>query len=170
MATPLRPSRRRFLLGSALAGSAGLAVGARGLWTPGPAAAAHAGHSGAPPKDGDGRDPHDDAHGGGHDGPTFRTGQTVDHEANGFHPTKILRDFDYGKVSTLPDGRVLREWEVFASDEDIEVAPGVRFAAWTFDSRSSFTNATYMPFRPWSRAPANSAVHASRCVRSSGPS
>jgi FtsP/CotA-like multicopper oxidase with cupredoxin domain len=132
MATPLRPSRRRFLLGSALAGSAGLAVGARGLWAPGPAAAAHAGHSGAPPG---GRDPHDDAHGGGHDGPTFRTGQTVDHEANGFHPTKILRDFDYGKVSTLPDGRVLREWEVFASDEDIEVAPGVRFAAWTFDSR-----------------------------------
>ena len=36
-----------FLLGSALAGSAGLAVGARGLWgtPPSSAAAAHAGHS-----------------------------------------------------------------------------------------------------------------------------
>ncbi len=28
----------------------------------------------------------------------------VDHEANGFNPTDILTDFDYGEVSTMPDG------------------------------------------------------------------
>ena len=32
-------------------------------------------------------------------GPTFRTGATVDHEANGFNPTEILRDFDWGKTT-----------------------------------------------------------------------
>jgi FtsP/CotA-like multicopper oxidase with cupredoxin domain len=130
MATPPRSSRRRFLVAGALAGSAAVAVGARessGSAPPGHTAAEHAavGHAG----------PVDDSHGGGVNGATFRAGQTVDHAANGFHPTEILRDFDAGTVSTLPDGRVLREWEVFGSDEDIEVAPGVRFPAWTFNSR-----------------------------------
>ena len=75
------------------------------------------------------------AHGGGTAGPTFRTGARVDHQANGFNPTELLRDFDYGKTSRLPNGRVLREWEVFAVDKEIEVAPGVRFPAWTFNGR-----------------------------------
>ncbi|MCY7341860.1 MAG: multicopper oxidase domain-containing protein, partial [Pseudonocardia sp.] len=75
------------------------------------------------------------AHGGGVNGAMFRSGRQVDHVANGFHPDDVLRDFDYGRVSTLPDGRVLREWDVVASDKDIEVAPGVTFPAWTFDGR-----------------------------------
>ncbi len=71
----------------------------------------------------------------GHEGPMFRSGGTVDHAANGFDPDVILRDFDWGKVSRLPNGQVLREWEVNAIDKEIEVAPGVMFPAWTFDGR-----------------------------------
>src|SRR5688572_6045032 len=33
----------------------------------------------------------------------------VDHGANGFDPTEILRDFDYGRTKRLASGRVLRE-------------------------------------------------------------
>lgn len=68
-------------------------------------------------------------------GPAFRADRTVDHEANGFHPTKLLRDFDAGATSRLPDGRTLRKWHIFATDHEIEVAPGVRFPAWTFNAR-----------------------------------
>jgi FtsP/CotA-like multicopper oxidase with cupredoxin domain len=74
-------------------------------------------------------------HGGGIEGPTFRLGSAVDHDANGFNPTEILRDFDYGEVSRLSDGRILRRWEIASSDEELEVAPGVRFPAWTFNAR-----------------------------------
>jgi len=117
------PSRRRFLIGGA-AGSAALALSARALLDetaavadPGPAGHNHTGH------------------GGGVTGPTFRHGSTVDHRANGFDPTAVLRDFDYGHTSRLPGGRVLREWEIFAEDKEIEVAPGVVFPAWTFNAR-----------------------------------
>ncbi|HWH96216.1 MAG TPA: multicopper oxidase domain-containing protein [Baekduia sp.] len=65
----------------------------------------------------------------------FRDGRTVDHRANGFDPHAILRDFDYGKTSRLPSGRVLREWELYAADKEIEVAPGIAFAAWTYNGR-----------------------------------
>jgi FtsP/CotA-like multicopper oxidase with cupredoxin domain len=71
----------------------------------------------------------------GNSGATFRIGGQVDHAANGFQPTETLRDFDYGKVSPLPNGRVLREWEIYAVDKEIEVAPGVKFPAWTFNGR-----------------------------------
>ena len=52
-----------------------------------------------------------------------------------FDPTAYLTKFDYGKVSTLPDGRTLREWKLVASDKEIEVAPGVKFAAWTYNDQ-----------------------------------
>ena len=58
--------------------------------------------------------------------PGFQAGATVDHRANGFHPTELLRDFDYGRTTRLPSGRVLREWELVARDREIEVAPGVK--------------------------------------------
>jgi len=63
-------------------------------------------------------------HGGGSNGATFRRGEVVDHEANGFNPTEILRDFDIGSTRRLPNGRTLREWEIVAADKEIEVAPG----------------------------------------------
>ncbi len=62
-------------------------------------------------------------------------GGDVDHVANGFNPSDILTDFDYGKVSTLPDGRTLREYEVFAGVKTIEVMPGVPYEAWTYNGR-----------------------------------
>ena len=123
------PSRRRFL-GGVLLGTASAAVGAVGaaalLDAPVATAADHQPGAGA------GTRP---IHGGGHNGATFRAGGTVDHAANGFNPSDLLRDFDYGRVSTTPQGRTLREWEVVATDRDVEVAPGVRFPAWTFNSR-----------------------------------
>ena len=74
-------------------------------------------------------------HGGGNAGPTFRTGDAVDHAANGFNPTEILRDFDWGKTTRLASGRVLREWTLVAGDKEIEVAPGVKYPAWTYNGR-----------------------------------
>jgi FtsP/CotA-like multicopper oxidase with cupredoxin domain len=71
--------------------------------------------------------------GGGH--PGFRGGATVDHAANGFDPTELLRDFDEGSTRRLASGRVVREWGLLAQDKEIEVAPGVRFAAWTYNGR-----------------------------------
>ena len=68
-------------------------------------------------------------------GSTFGPGRRVDHRANGFHPTEMLRDFDYGKTTRLASGRVLREWTLVAEDKEIEVAPGVKFAAWAYNGR-----------------------------------
>src|SRR5215210_3889704 len=59
----------------------------------------------------------------------------VDHDANGFNPTEILRDFDWGTTRRLASGRTLREWTVVAGDKDIEVAPGVVYPAWTYNGR-----------------------------------
>jgi FtsP/CotA-like multicopper oxidase with cupredoxin domain len=75
------------------------------------------------------------AHGGGNNGPSFRQGATVDHAANGFNPTEMLRDFDWGKTRRLASGRVLREWTLVATDKDIEVAPGVHYPAWVYNGR-----------------------------------
>jgi manganese oxidase len=72
-------------------------------------------------------------HGSGH--ADFRDGRTVDHAANGFDPHEIVRDFDWGRTRRLASGRVLREWELVGVDREIEVAPGVRFAAWTYNAR-----------------------------------
>ncbi|XAY04823.1 hypothetical protein DSM112329_01661 [Paraconexibacter sp. AEG42_29] len=71
-------------------------------------------------------------HGGHAD---FAGGATVDHARNGFDPADIVRDFDWGKTTKLASGRVLREWELIAVDKEIEVAPGIRFAAWTYNGR-----------------------------------
>ena len=66
---------------------------------------------------------------------TFAPGRSVDHRRNGFHPTELLRDFDYGKTRRLASGRVVREWEIVAHDKEIEVAPGVKYEAWTYNGR-----------------------------------
>jgi manganese oxidase len=59
----------------------------------------------------------------------------VDPSVNGFDPTVVVRDFDWGQTRRLASGRVLREWHIVAQDREIEVAPGVRFAAWTYNGR-----------------------------------
>ena len=70
---------------------------------------------------------------GGH--AAFAAGREVDHAANGFHPSDVLRDFDLGTTRRLASGRVLREWELVAADKEIEVAPGVHYEAWTYNGR-----------------------------------
>ena len=59
----------------------------------------------------------------------------VDHARNGFDPHALLTDWDTGVVSTLPDGRRLRRFEITAIDQEIEIAPGVFFPAWTYNGR-----------------------------------
>ena len=59
----------------------------------------------------------------------------VDHEANGFNPTDVLTDFDWGEESTLDDGRTLREYSIVAFNKDIELLPGTFYAAWTYNGR-----------------------------------
>jgi FtsP/CotA-like multicopper oxidase with cupredoxin domain len=54
----------------------------------------------------------------------------VDAKANGFDPQAILRDFDHGRVRNG-----VREWDIVAKDREIEVAPGVNYAAWTYNGR-----------------------------------
>ncbi len=51
-----------------------------------------------------------------------------------FDPMEFLRNFDYGKVSTLSDGTVLREFVIVAKDDQImEVAPDIFYNVWTFN-------------------------------------
>jgi manganese oxidase len=76
---------------------------------------------------------HDHAAEGGH--AAFRDGQTVDHAANGFDPHRMVRDFDWGTTRRTAAGRVVREWELTAVAMDVEIAPGVTFAAWTYNQR-----------------------------------
>ncbi|HET9952766.1 MAG TPA: multicopper oxidase domain-containing protein [Candidatus Eisenbacteria bacterium] len=49
------------------------------------------------------------------------------------HAIRALTEFDTGKVTRLPDGRTLREYEVWAEETMVAVAPGVRFPAWTYN-------------------------------------
>src|SRR5688572_11281944 len=48
-------------------------------------------------------------------------------------PLEILTAFDYGRVSTLPNGQTLREYTVVAQETEIEVARGVTYPAWTYN-------------------------------------
>jgi len=72
---------------------------------------------------------HSGAHGG-----MISVGE-VDHVRNGFDPSVMLTDWTTGTVSQLPDGRRLRSYEIVAEDKEIEIAPGVNFAAWTYNGR-----------------------------------
>src|SRR5689334_12649354 len=72
-----------------------------------------------------------DGHGDGLPG----TMGEVNHEKNGFNPSDILSDFDYGKVSSLPNGQTLREYNVISINKNIEIVPNIEFAAWTYNGR-----------------------------------
>jgi len=69
--------------------------------------------------------------------PVFMPGTPgeVDIQANGFDPMKVLTEFDYGSVSTLPDGRTLREYTISAEVRNLEVLPGVFYEAWTYNGQ-----------------------------------
>jgi FtsP/CotA-like multicopper oxidase with cupredoxin domain len=73
----------------------------------------------------------------GHHGPhgNMITVGEVDSARNGFDPSSLLTDWDTGTVSTLPDGRTLRTFEITGEDKEIEIAPGLFFPAWTYNGR-----------------------------------
>ena len=56
-------------------------------------------------------------------------------ERAGIDPHAFLSDFDYGQVTERPDGTALREYEIVAVDQELEVAPGVFYNAWTYNGR-----------------------------------
>src|SRR5687768_4716703 len=74
------------------------------------------------------------AHNGASHGALMTVGD-VDHARNGFDPHDVLTAWDTGAVSTLPDGRRLREFTVTAVEHEIEIAPGVFFPAWSYNGR-----------------------------------
>ncbi|MGH8934636.1 MAG: multicopper oxidase domain-containing protein [Egibacteraceae bacterium] len=117
-------ARRRFLRGL---GAAGLAGGAGALASQGQSRARAAPSGG---------------HGDSHGNPNMAMAHgglgavgTVDHARNGFTPYQLLTEFDTGTVSKDASGRTVREYEVYAVDKEIEVAPGVFFPAWTYNNR-----------------------------------
>ena len=118
-------TRRSLLAGTAVAAAGGLLV--RGSVAQG-ASVGHGNHPAptTPPA-------HPGGHAGGH--ANFRGGKTVDHAANGFDPAELVRDFDWGKTRRSASGKVIREWELVAYDKEIEIAPGVFYAAWTYNGR-----------------------------------
>jgi FtsP/CotA-like multicopper oxidase with cupredoxin domain len=75
---------------------------------------------------------------GGHDGHSYGMQMLVgkvDHERNGFDPMHMLVDWDFGKISQLPNGQTLREYEFSAGEHEIEIAPGIFFPAWSYNGR-----------------------------------
>ncbi len=80
-------------------------------------------------------EPHHKAAAGGpmsHDG--MGTIGAVDHARNGFNPSDILTDFEYGHTF-VRDGRRIREYRIVAVDKEVEIAPGLFFPAWTYNGR-----------------------------------
>lgn len=69
------------------------------------------------------------------DDPLPGTVGEVDHASNGFNPSDILTEFDYGKTSIMADGRVLRDFEIVSFNKNIEIVPGIEFPAWTYNGR-----------------------------------
>ena len=112
-------SRRTFLGGLGLVGVAGGAAVAR-AWLPDAQLVAHA-------QDHQPDEPMPMTH-------NMVEGD-VDPAANGFDPSAMLTDFDYGTVSTLPSGQTLREYQLVATEKLIEIAPGVTFPAWVYNGR-----------------------------------
>lgn len=128
MDKPTRPDllRRRSLLMGGLAAAGGTAICTSAAL--GQQQASHVGH--AAPSGAAGQEP---MLAMGH-GAMMTVGE-VDSAVNGFDPTEMLTDWDTGTVSTLPDGRTLRTFEMTAEDREIEIAPGIKFPAWTYNGR-----------------------------------
>lgn len=59
----------------------------------------------------------------------------VNHRKNGFDPYTLLTQWNTGKVSTLPNGQRLREYDIAAVEREIEIAPGVFYPAWTYNGQ-----------------------------------
>lgn len=63
------------------------------------------------------------------------SGTVGDTDLSLFDPSLFMTQFDYGRVSQSPEGRVVREYAVTALEREVEIAPGVWFPAWTFNGQ-----------------------------------
>ncbi|MET0532084.1 MAG: multicopper oxidase domain-containing protein [Microvirga sp.] len=121
---------RRGLLRGGLATAGGSILGAIAASSQTP----HGGHgpqgaTGGAKPGGEGAHDSHGAHGG------MITVGEVDNARNGFDPTALLTDWETGAVSTLPDGRTLRTFQITGEDKEVEIAPGIFFPAWTYNGR-----------------------------------
>ncbi|MEF3309439.1 multicopper oxidase domain-containing protein [Paenibacillus sp. GYB004] len=46
---------------------------------------------------------------------------------------EALTKFDYGKVSKTADGKTIREYEIRARENEVEIANGIKFPGWTYN-------------------------------------
>ncbi|HSJ65008.1 MAG TPA: multicopper oxidase domain-containing protein [Gemmatimonadaceae bacterium] len=114
---PERGVSRREAIRAGLLGTAGLAAAGAALTIQRPASAQDSARAGAAMN---------------HHHDMMAVGEL---RAGGFDPDAYLTQFDYGKASALPDGRTLREYTIEAVDQEIEVAPGVFYPAWTYNGQ-----------------------------------
>jgi FtsP/CotA-like multicopper oxidase with cupredoxin domain len=65
---------------------------------------------------------------------------------DGFNPSTFLQSWNFSDLppderskfyreTPRPDGSLLREYEIFATDREIEIAPGIFFPAWTYNGQ-----------------------------------
>jgi manganese oxidase len=53
---------------------------------------------------------------------------------SGFSPQQFLGSFDYGRKTILPGNVIQRDYELTASETNVEIAPGITFPAWTYNN------------------------------------
>jgi hypothetical protein len=62
------------------------------------------------------------------------TNQVVSGDKIVIDPMEYLRTFNYGRVSSLPNGTIVREFTLIASDNKVmEISPGMFYNVWTFN-------------------------------------
>jgi len=84
------------------------------------------------------RDTSDGATGSGHSMAPRGENTVVGHvppEINGFDPHQIMSDWETGTLTRDTDGKSVRNFEIIAVDKEIEIAPGLKFPAWTYNGR-----------------------------------
>jgi len=64
-----------------------------------------------------------------------QSGMVGDVDLSLFDPSVFMTSFDTGTVSQLDDARTLREFNITALEQEIEIAPGVWFPAWTYNGQ-----------------------------------
>ena len=77
---------------------------------------------------------------------TTRWAPSAASPTDGFNPDAFLRSWNFSDLppderakfyreTPRPDGTLLREYEIFAVDREIEIAPGMFFPAWTYNGQ-----------------------------------
>ncbi len=63
------------------------------------------------------------------------SGTVGDVDLTRFDPSTFMTEFDTGLVSQLADGRTVRDYQITATEQEIEIAPGVYFPAWLYNGQ-----------------------------------